>query len=228
VPLQTHARHYRIVDEPLSGVHTLRVVKRTEAWVGRIQVLGLELPEGGMLETPPPAPARRLEIIGDSVTSGYGIEAPAATNTYHPATVNATLTYGWLAAAAVTADCRLISWSGRGVWRNVDGSTNGTLPELYSRALPWEPASVWDLAQWVPQAVVITLGANDFGIGSPPNPIFAPLYRLVNRVRDAYGEPAIFCCLSSTPNDDWPIGQYRRTTLRTWLTHIVNGFAPKE
>lgn len=53
-----------------TGVHTVRLSKRTEASFGVVTVLGFEI-EGSPIE-PPSAPNRRLEFIGDSVTCGYG------------------------------------------------------------------------------------------------------------------------------------------------------------
>jgi hypothetical protein len=53
--------------------HTLTLVKRTEASIGSCQFLGFEL--GGELLPAPARPARRIEVIGDSICCGTGDEA---------------------------------------------------------------------------------------------------------------------------------------------------------
>jgi hypothetical protein len=67
-----------------------------------------------------------------------------------------------LLAKKWNADYRVIAFSGRGVVRNYAGGNPGeTLPVLYPRAIPGEPAPA---AQdgWKPQLIVINLGTNDF------------------------------------------------------------------
>ena len=51
----------------------VRLYRRTEASFGVTRFLGVEL-GGGKLLAPPPAAARRIEVVGDSVTCGYGNE----------------------------------------------------------------------------------------------------------------------------------------------------------
>jgi lysophospholipase L1-like esterase len=225
VTLIRHQQRYRVASGLPAGTHEVRLVKRTEALVGDLQFVGVELPEDGTLLAPSAAPERRLELIGDSVTAGYGNEAPDETHPFRPETENAALTYGALAGRALAADTRLIAWSGRGVYRNFDGSTADTMSDLYLRTLPREEDSAWTFTNWTPQVVVINLGVNDFAVDTPSRDAFCASYsNLVNTVRAHYVDPHIFCCVSSTPNDSWPAGQMRRTTLRTWLTDLVGGY----
>ena len=52
------------------------------------------------------------------------------------------------------------------------------MPALYDRALPEQPASVWDFSAWQPDAVVINLGTNDFSTeGDPSEAVFSAAYR---------------------------------------------------
>ena len=130
IALKPGPSRYRILDQPAARARQIRVVKRTEALCGRIQVRSVVIPDDAELLAPPERPARRIEIIGDSVTSGYGVEAASASNTDHPSTANATLAYGWLGAQVLDTDARIISWSGKGVYRNYDGSTHETMAHL--------------------------------------------------------------------------------------------------
>ncbi len=208
-----------------AGPHAVEVHKRTEAHCGELAWVGVELSEGGRLLEAPPAPARKILFIGDSVTAGYGNEAAGKEEKYHPSTVNGTRAFAALAAAELGAEPHVIAWSGKGVWRNADGSLRGTMPALCERALPARAGSLWPADAWRPDVVVITLGVNDFGPGTPPRPAFELAYsNLVQRVGETYGWPPILCCESATPNDDWPAGQQRRSTLRAWLSGIAASF----
>ena len=76
--------------------------------------------------------------------------------------------------------------------RNNDGTTAGTMPELYPRTLPGRATSRWDFSRFVPDAVVINLGTNDFGIGDP-GVAFQDAYTLfVRDLREHYPSARFF------------------------------------
>ena len=164
------------------AAHTVTLVYRNEPLLGRRQqFLGFTFP-GGELLAPPPLPTRRIEIIGDSITCGYGSLGVA------PCTMSADnssveVTYGWLAAKALGAEPHIQCWSGIGVYRNNGGSLEETMPQKHPRTLPRETAlSAWDFSTWTPQVVVVNLGTNDFSGGAPSEPLFRQAY--VNFLRD--------------------------------------------
>src|SRR5579862_4788238 len=70
---QAGAHTYRIYNG--AGTHTLALVKRTEAFCGIGQVRGFDLLADGKLLDPGKAPGRGIEVIGDSISCGYGNEA---------------------------------------------------------------------------------------------------------------------------------------------------------
>jgi lysophospholipase L1-like esterase len=205
------ARERYVVAHDLdAGEHELMVHKRTEALVGEVQLLGVELDDDGRLLPPPPARGRRIELIGDSITAGYGVLASDPSTPFSPATEDFALSYGGLMAGLLDADVVAVAWSGRGVCRNYDDEPGATLPALYERTLPARPASRWDFARWIPDAVVINLGTNDFSCGRGPAPrAFGDAYQaLVARVRAAYAGAHIFCALGPML-DDAPLAEAR-------------------
>ncbi|AEO64954.1 23ac2323-bcd4-4ffe-a5f5-729369bd6a8a [Thermothielavioides terrestris] len=144
------------------GTHTVTLRKRSEALYGSI-FLGSVTTDGAFVAGT--VPTRQIEIIGDSITVGYGLDGT------NPCTNNATVednpkTYGALAAAALGADYNVIAWSGKGVVRNVaTGSpdTSPLMPELYTRYGANDPDNSYPYPPtWSPDAVVINLGTNDF------------------------------------------------------------------
>jgi lysophospholipase L1-like esterase len=152
------------------GPHSVELYRRTEANQGESRFLGFDFGGGQLLA--PPAPAeRRIEIVGDSITAGYGNEGADMNCTFSPDTENHYLTYGALSARALGAELSTVAWSGKGVVCNYGddaASCSDPLPPYYDRTLPARADSRWDFSRWQPQAVVINLGTNDFSTAMDP------------------------------------------------------------
>jgi lysophospholipase L1-like esterase len=197
--LQTHTgqEQYPLAEGLEDGRHTVRLVKRTETFYGTPAFLGFELDAGRGLLPLPPAPERRLEFVGDSITAGYGVEGDSPTCIYSPQTENAELTYAAQTAAQLGAAYHVAAVSGLGVVRNYnsDGSLSpGTMLSYYGRTLANEEAEDWNFEVWVPDAVVINLGTNDFSTTPhPAGELFLNGYtNLIFKVRERYPEAHIF------------------------------------
>jgi len=148
-----------------SGEHVVRLDKVTESQEGSARFLGFAVDAGGAaLE--PPARRRAIEFVGDSYTVGYGNTAHdrACTRQEVHDTTDTGQAFGPLVARRLDADYRIVAYSGFGVVRNYDGGApDRSLPMIYPRAIPGEPAP-FDFARddWRPQLIVIGLGTNDF------------------------------------------------------------------
>jgi lysophospholipase L1-like esterase len=167
--------------------HDLVVWRNTEASPGGVtQFLGLSgFSSGGSLLAPAPAPDRRIEVIGDSLSAGAGVEG--AFTTCQPnidAFTNSYLAYGSVAARMVQADLVTIAWSGIGVYRSYGGSAP-TMPQRYDYAIP-NDSTAWDFSRFQPQVVVINLGTNDFSSGNPGQPYVDAYVSFVKHVRSKY------------------------------------------
>jgi hypothetical protein len=107
------------------------------------------------------------------------------------------MSYAAISARALNADYFLIAYSGRGVVRNYGDSSTASLdpmPSLYDRTCYFDLALAWDFSRWVPQAVVINLGTNNFStLPHPEKNVFQDGYtRLIHRVRAVYPGVTIF------------------------------------
>lgn len=144
-------------------IHRVSIVKRSEGARGTVRFGGFGLPDGGELIRPE-GTARKLLVIGDSITCGYGNEAeePSEGNTVD--NQNGYMSYALIAAREFDADAMLICWSGRGMFRNRSkhNDQSGTLPEVFDQILPFDADTHWDHARFVPDVIVINLGTNDF------------------------------------------------------------------
>jgi len=208
------------------GEHQVQLYRRTEAHLGESSFLGLNV-VGELLE-PPALSARRIEIVGDSITSGYGNEGADQSCPFTPQTENHYLTYGALAARALDAELSTVAWSGRGVVCNFgDEPTSCTdpLPTYYDRSLPKRPSSRWDFESWQPQAVVVNLGTNDFSTHrDPPEAQFEAAYvALLERIRAHYPDAVILCTIGPVVFDGLP--EAEKTISRAVHSRVAAGDA---
>ena len=178
--------------------HTIMIQKRTETFVGKGGFAGFILDKGCALLPSDKRPDRRIEFIGNSITCGYGVEGDSSNCHFSPQTENACMSYAAMTSRALHADYSMISYSGRGVVRNYGDSnkvSQYTMPDLYDRVCFADSITRWNFASWIPQAVVINLGTNDFSTHPyPDSAVFREAYlRLIYRVRAQYPGVEIFC-----------------------------------
>ncbi len=178
--------------------------KRTESQMGAATFSGFVPSGNGTLLPAPLERARKIEFIGDSITAGYGADGNVANYSGCPSftigTENADSTFASMTAANFGAEYFAIAWSGKGIYQNDDcyGDPNYTLPVLYPSTAPLVTGSTWDFQSWVPQAVVINLGTNDYnmdnGCSVPPSAKFTAAWvSFLKTVRSNYPNAYILC-----------------------------------
>lgn len=205
---------YPVAHDLTPGVHEVLVYRRTEAHVGETTFLGFEAGDGGAL-LPAPLPARRrLEVLGDSISAGYGNEGPGPLCGYSPSQENAFSSYGAIAARKLGADHTILAWSGK---------TVREMTEYFEHALPARADDRWDFASSsAPQVVVVNLGTNDFANVDPGEERFVQRYvALVRRIRAAYPSAFVVCMLGPMLSDVYPEGRANLTHARRYLQAAV-------
>ncbi len=210
-------------DYPLAtglsaGPHELSVYRRSEAGIagtGDTTFLGLILDPAGALLAPSPPATRRIEIVGDSITTGYGDQSVNGACPNVLAAQDHDVAFGADAARALGADLITIAWTAKGMYRNNGGDLTDTMPILYGRTLPDQTTDTWDFTSWIPDAVVIYLGNNDFGRGDPGQPYVAAYEAFIARVRSHYPDALIVCTIG--PN----LADPKLSQERTYVKGIV-------
>jgi len=222
-PLRLHAGEgdYPVVLPAAAVEHTVVLTRRNESWQGTCDLLGFDL-GGGELLAPPELPARKLMFIGDSVTCGEMTAYDASRAMTDKRNCNARVSYGMLLATRLGAQCHLVSYGGRGVirdWQGIRDTANA--PQFYELALPDDPAVRWDHRRYVPDAVGIQLGTNDFNLGVPDQVEFVNTYvQLIQEIRRNAPEAVIVVMDSPIVNDE-PVKGPRRTVLHFYLEQVV-------
>lgn len=178
------SKTYSVASGLTAGTHEVIVWRRTEAFFGVATYEGFEF--DGMLLPAAPAPTRKIEMVGDSITCGYGDEGAGPSCPFTSDTENHYLTYGAIASRNVNADLVATCWSGIGMYRDYGAGTTDQMPVRYLRTLPGTSTSAWDFSKYVPDAVVINLGTNDFAKGDPGMPYQTAYLSFVRTVRMKY------------------------------------------
>lgn len=188
------------IDTP----HHITMVRRTEAWQGTNHVL--RIVSNAEFQAPPVPPKRKLLFIGDSITCGANSELSGADGISGEIISNARLSYGRILGDALDAQVHLVAYGGKGLVRDWQGLTSEvTAPQYFERALPDDPNSVWDHSQYVPDAIGVCLGQNDFNQGIPDRENWVGTYaKFLRRIRETAPKATIFVINSPMSRDDGP------------------------
>jgi lysophospholipase L1-like esterase len=175
-----------------AGTHVVELYRQTEGSQGDSQLLTVTV-GGGALMAPPAPPPRLIEVIGDSISCGYGTLGALSDSDCFP-TESHWDTYGAVAARALGAEIHTIAMSGQGAYRNYGGDMTNTLPMVYTRALTNDATPAWDF-RTPAQAVIVNLGTNDISKGDPGTPFETAYTGLLASARAKYPGALIVCII---------------------------------
>ena len=197
--LQAGTKQYPLGTGLTAGTHDLLLYRRTEASFNETTFNGFDLPSSAYLPTT--VAKHRLEVIGDSISAGYGNEGTLPCQ-FSAATENQYLSYEAIAARAVDAELFTEAWSGIGMLHSYEGSTTDQMPVRYLRTLPERATSTWDFTKFIPEAVVINLGTNDFSQGDPGADFQSAYLKFVSDLRGHYPSARFFLAVGSMLSGD--------------------------
>lgn len=214
-------RAYVLAKNLTPGTHRVLIWKRTECGVGITTFHGFQLEDGAKLGPKPAPPMRRMLFVGDSITAGYGNEGPNATCIWSAERENNYLTYGAFAARALDAEYVAQAWSGKGILRNFDGTTEQIIPSVLDRVIPSEPGSPKTPIISV-DVVVLNLGTNDFALGVPDKAAMLGAFNgTLDALRRRYAKALIVLMLGPMIVDEDKGNRIpSRSLMRGWLTEL--------
>jgi endoglucanase len=188
-----------------AGSHVVELYRETEGKPGYAYSTFLGF-ASGTPAAPPVYSGRLIEIIGDSISAGYGNlgseqhpsggDDPSGGCRFSTQTESAYATYGAVAARALGADASILAASGWGIYSDNSGSTSNVLPNVYANTVGGQASPAWSFSA-KPQAVLINLGTNDFSANmSLPESSFSTAYKaFVGTVHEKYPDALILCAI---------------------------------
>lgn len=176
IRLEDGKHQYLLYESEEEKTVTVHIEKYSEAAFGSCGICSLSV-DAEYLEKTPDYRTRRIEIIGDSITCGYGVEAENELQTFDTTQENPEKSYSLRTIRALDAKGHLVSWSGIGMisnWVPEDVNEpldNWLMPMLYqytdadiSRRIFGDDTSKWekwDFNKYVPDIIIINIGTND-------------------------------------------------------------------
>lgn len=197
--------------------HLVRLTRESEAFAGIHQLLGFEPATGGELLPPRAAPKLRIEVLGDSITCGYGVLGKDKSCPFSFATERWSLAYAAVAARRLDADLVTTCWSGRGVYRNY--SESGALAiDLFEKTAPPLDATFRHAEH--PNVFVVNLGTND--LFSPSGPFDAAAFekgyrRILARIHEVHPGVPIVATVPAMVEGE------RRQLAKAGIEHAIAG-----
>ncbi|MGN0634492.1 MAG: GDSL-type esterase/lipase family protein [Oscillospiraceae bacterium] len=153
------------------GEHTVSILKLSECANGTIFIDNISTDSESI--APTAAKAHKIEVIGDSITCGYGIDGANEKESFMTKTEDGSRTYAYKAAQLLDADYSMVCVSGSGVVSGYGGgskpNTQNLMPDFYpnvGHSWGWTDdgtidSVAWDFNSYVPDLIVINLGTND-------------------------------------------------------------------
>ena len=133
----------------------------------KVLVKGFRL-DGEFLEVP--KYSRKIEFIGDSITSGEGSYGCIEDTDWLAMYMSASVNYATMTAKELDADYHILSQGGWGVYTGWDNDTRHNIPSVYEKVcgLAMGPSNEamgtqekYDFSKWQPDVIVVNLGTND-------------------------------------------------------------------
>jgi len=195
----------------------VRLVKFSEVAFAKVGIKAIEV-EGNIEPIRPTQSNRRkIELIGDSITCGYGNEGVWNVDDFTTRLENPWLGYAVQVAEQLKAEVQLVSWSGIGVyssWTETDEPRQELLmPELY----PYTDLTLlevigekekWSFTDFEPDVIIINLGTNDTsytkGIKERIDLFGNAYYHFIREVRQYNPNAMILCVLGVMGQDLYP------------------------
>ena len=150
-----------VAEDLPAGDHTISIYRASENYQGKMYVRGVILPEGTTALAAPANKDKYIEVIGDSITSGWGIHPYSGSETATSLREDGTKTYAFLTKEALDTDISVLSQSGIGIVCHANGNTNDTMDMFYP-VYNYSHGYKEDYSfARQPDIVIINLGTND-------------------------------------------------------------------
>ncbi|MFN8334538.1 MAG: SGNH/GDSL hydrolase family protein [Cyclobacteriaceae bacterium] len=200
-----------IADNLKEGEHSIVIMKGTEALIGYLEFIGMRCEK---LLPAKSNRSRKIEFIGDSITSGMGNftkDVPCDSGVWYDQH-SAWYSYASVTARELQADFHLTSESGIGLIHSCCAKPI-LMPQVFDKISLSKDSLAWDF-KFQPDLVAICLGQND---GVQDSVQFTGAYvKFLRSLRTHYPK-AKFVCLTSPMADD-----KLRAVLKQYLKGVVD------
>lgn len=176
-----------VLDGLAAGTHNFTLMKLTEDNVRQgkngTMLVNNFTTDGLFLARPMPRP-RRILFVGDSDTAGWCADGEPGGHNDPNTCENSWVTWASNIARDLDADMMVCAISGFGVL-----PSTGAVADNVPRMLPFDDSVMWNSSSWIPDAVIMLIGPNDFNKGTPVFEDFKSAYVGLVDLVQSYAAP---------------------------------------
>jgi len=170
-------------------LHDVRILKRSESNCGILVIESVRISEGGELYTAKPYPTdRKIQVLGDSITCGYGNLYYGDAYSCPTDMEDGTYTYATILGERYGAELDTVCISGIGLG-TPDNEPWPILP-TYKRLDNASPSD-FDFTSFIPDVIIVALGTNDDAQGATHDEVKTAGTELIEFIRSKYPDAHI-------------------------------------
>lgn len=200
VTLSKDRQTLTIADNLQEGDHVVKLYKKDESICGKVFLHSVNT--DGYVYKASTADRLKIEVFGDSITCGYGIDSLCEpSEKFNASTEDACDTYAFLTAKMLNADLSVLATSGWGMKRGL--GPDSAIPEWFEKVDVMSNTE-WNASVANTDIAIVSLGANDCTyIKQAANSIerekrlsdYKQAYvAFVNKLLSTYPEVSVICC----------------------------------
>ena len=140
------------------GEHSFELIKLTESANNTLALIELKT-EGAFLPVKEKK-TFKIEFVGDSITTGFGVLCREKYGEYKTKEQDVTKAFPHLVARALNAEYHVIAAGGWGIARSKYSPYY--IPDCYDAVDLTRNTDQWDFSRFRPDCIVVALGTNDF------------------------------------------------------------------
>ncbi len=195
--LKNGADNYTVATGLSEGVHSIRLVKLTDAESVNTFV---RLSVNGLIDERPADKELYIEFIGDSITCGYGLGVASGSGAPSLQNYDNDATKGWayLYAQKMNADYSLVSIGGIGAIASTDRHEGRVMNDLYPYNFYKDTAKEYTATRKA-DCVMVALNTNDNGRvdASMEEAYLGKVKALVETIKETHGDDVIIIWVHS-------------------------------
>ena len=173
---------------PKESEHKIRILRQSE---GDVPLrISHAVTENDSVLIPWKRRDRKITFLGDSITCGFGVLAPATENVFTTYQEDVTAAYAYLTAEAFDADYQIVSISGQGVVRNCNGDLGFPIPSFY-QVQNRTRKEAFDPSKFPSDVIVMAGGTNDVGGRVSDTEFTEAAHTFLNVLRKDFPDAAI-------------------------------------
>ena len=174
-----------VIDCNKDAVHTIKLLRVSEGETflkfKDVTIYG-KSPE---FNAPPKDKALKLEFMGDSITTGWGVLATCEPeSTYNTFEQDSTRSYAYMTSELLDAEVRAEAVGGQGVWRTCGKAEGIQFKHMFDMVVRGNES--YDHSTWTPDVMILNCGTNDEPGGTTDEDMHREGNILLDKVRTAY------------------------------------------